>query len=146
MNNESMQHTILSVEKEVEVRFGEVDSMGIVWHGSYVKYFEDGREAFGKRYGIGYLDIFNQGYYAPLVDLNFKFKKPLIYGKKAIVKTTFINTDAAKIKFEYEIMSPEDRSIITTGSSTQVFLDKSYELILTTPSFFIEWKKSHGLI
>lgn len=141
-----MQDTLLSAEKEIEIRFGEVDSMGIVWHGSYVKYFEDGREAFGKKYGIGYLDIFNHGYYAPLVDLNFKFKKPLIYGKKVIVKTMFVNCDAAKLLFRYELISPEDESIITTGSSTQVFLDKSYELILTTPTFFTEWKKRYGLI
>ena len=25
--------------KEINVRFGEVDSMAIVWHGNYIKYF-----------------------------------------------------------------------------------------------------------
>ena len=36
------------------VRFSEVDSMQVVWHGEYVRYFEDGREAFGRKYpGIG---------------------------------------------------------------------------------------------
>ena len=30
-----------------QVRFSEVDSMKIVWHGEYIRYFEDGREAFG---------------------------------------------------------------------------------------------------
>ena len=151
MNNISNKYceqkaTSLEAETEVSVRFCEVDSMGIVWHGSYVKYFEDGREAFGKKYGIGYLDIFGNGFYAPLVDLDFKFKKPLIYGKKAIVKTRYINSDAAKLIFEYEIVSAEDGSIIATGSSTQVFLNKSYELILSCPDFYLDWKKKNGLI
>ena len=105
--------------------------------------------AFGwlyRKYGIGYLDIFGNGFYAPLVDLDFKFKKPLIYGKKAIVKTRYINSDAAKLIFEYEIVSAEDGSIIATGSSTQVFLNKSYELILSCPDFYLKWKKDNGLI
>ena len=82
--------------KEFEVRFSEVDSMGIVWHGSYAKYFEDGREEFGKKFGLGYMFIFRNGFYAPLVDLNFQFKKPLPYETKAVIETKYINTPAAK--------------------------------------------------
>ena len=48
----------LTAEKEIEVRFSEVDSMGIVWHGSYSLYFEEAREEFGRKYDLGYLKIF----------------------------------------------------------------------------------------
>jgi acyl-CoA thioester hydrolase len=131
--------------KEFEVRFSEVDSMGIVWHGSYAKYFEDGREEFGKKFGLGYMHIFNCGYYAPLVDLNFQFKKPLPYESKAIVETKYINSPAAKIQFEYRIFLPGDESVICTGSSTQVFLDKNYQLVWFMPGFYEEWKNRLGL-
>lgn len=40
---------------EFDIRFSEVDSMNVVWHGSYPLYFEDAREAFGRKYGLGYL-------------------------------------------------------------------------------------------
>jgi acyl-CoA thioester hydrolase len=131
--------------KEFEVRFSEVDSMGIVWHGQYAKYFEDGREDFGKQFGLGYMFIFRNGFYAPLVDLNFQFKKPLPYETKAMVETKFINSPAAKIQFEYRIYLPSDNSTICTGSSTQVFLDKNYQLIWFIPPFFNEWKTKYGL-
>ena len=42
--------------KDVRVRFSETDNLGVVWHGNYVKYFEDGREAFGREHNISYLD------------------------------------------------------------------------------------------
>ena len=43
-------HTkILSHQTQVRVRFSEIDSMHIVWHGEYLRYFEDGREA-GKQF------------------------------------------------------------------------------------------------
>lgn len=46
---------ILKAIKNITPRFSEVDSMNIVWHGSYPLYFEDAREAFGEKYGLGYL-------------------------------------------------------------------------------------------
>ena len=70
-----MDNKILSAEKNFEIRFSEVDSMSFVWHGSYPLYFEDARESFGEKYGLGYMVIFNSGYYAPLVDLSFHYKK-----------------------------------------------------------------------
>ena len=46
----------ISHTSEVRVRFAECDPLGIVWHGNYIQYFEDGREAFGRHHGISYLD------------------------------------------------------------------------------------------
>lgn len=128
------------------VRFSEVDSMKIVWHGSYVKYCEDGRESFGKTYGLGYLDVYAQGYAIPLVNLTLDYKNPLIYGDEAIVETRFIDTEAAKIQFEYRIYRLSDNLLIAEAKSTQVFLNQSFELELNPPAFFIEWKKKTGII
>ena len=135
----------LKASKEIEVRFSEVDSMNIVWHGAYALYFEDARGAFGAKYGLGYLDIFGAGYYAPLVDLSFNYKQPLVYGQRARVDIVYKNTDAAKIIFEYEIRSVVDNSLIATGRSVQVFLDKQYQLVWTNPSFYEEWKIRHEI-
>jgi acyl-CoA thioester hydrolase len=136
----------LFASTEVTVRFSEVDSMGIVWHGSYAKYFEDAREAFGKKYNLGYLRIFGEGFYAPLVTLDFSYKKPLVYGDVAIVEVIYKNTEAAKICFEYKIFNAKDKSLIATGKSIQVFLDKDYILLWTNPEFYAEWKKENGLL
>ena len=135
----------LKASKEIEVRFSEVDSMNIVWHGSYALYFEDARGEFGKKYGLGYLDIFGHGYYAPLVDLQFSYKKPLTFGRKARVDITFRNTEAAKIIFDYKIYDSADNSLIATGTSVQVFLDKQYQLVWNSPDFYLEWKQKNGL-
>ena len=131
----------LNASIEVKVRFSEVDSMSIVWHGSYALYFEEAREAFGEKYGLGYLDIFGQGYYVPLVDLKFSYKKPLIYGKKARIEIEYKESEAAKIVFEYMIFDCDNNSLIATGSSVQVFLDKQYQLVWANPPFYEEWKK-----
>lgn len=137
--------TYLKASKDFSVRFSEVDSMGIVWHGSYAKYFEDAREEFGRVYNLGYLRIFSEGVYAPLVELNFNYKKPLIYGDSATVEIIYKPVESAKICFEYTIYSKKDGSIIATGNSVQVFLDKNYQLLWTNPEFYIEWKRKNGV-
>lgn len=136
----------MNARKEIEVRFSEVDSMGIVWHGAYAKYFEDAREEFGKQYNLGYQRIFAEGFYAPLVKLDFNYKKPLVHGDKVIVEITYIPTDAAKICFDYKLLSPVDNSLIATGTSIQVFLDKKYVLVWNNPAFYLNWKKDNGIV
>jgi acyl-CoA thioester hydrolase len=136
----------LSINTEVPVRFSEVDSLKIVWHGHYIKYMEDGREAFGKKYGLGYLDYFNNDLLTPIVKINIDYKNPLLYGDTAIIETAFMDCDAAKIIFNYKIFRSSDHQIVATGESIQVFLNNEKELWLTLPPFFIEWKKKMGLI
>ena len=51
----------------VQVKFSEIDSMQRVWHGSYVTYFEDGRESFVRHYPrIGYADMQRSVIYEPI--------------------------------------------------------------------------------
>lgn len=134
---------LLQADKEITVRFSEVDSMNIVWHGSYPLYFEDAREAFGLKYGIDYLTIFGNGYYAPLVDLEFHYKRPIVYGMTVRVNIKYRPTDAAKIIFDYEIFNTADDELMATGSSVQVFLDKEYKLVWINPEFYENWKKEY---
>jgi len=140
-----MSEITLSDHKEVTVRFSEVDSMKIVWHGHYLKYFEDGRESFGLKYNLGYLDVYRHNVMIPIVKVNCDYKKPLVYGDELIVETRFIPNEAAKIVFDYTITRKNDGEIVATGSSTQVFLTPEGELLLTSPEFFTGWKSKWGV-
>ncbi len=136
----------LKSTKEFEIRFSEVDSINIVWHGSYPLYFEDAREKFGEEYGLDYMTIFDNGYLAPLVDISFHYKKPMRYGTHPRIEIKYVPTEAAKIVFDYEIIDTEDNSVIATGRSIQVFLDKNYQLIWDTPPFYQKWKEKWGQV
>jgi len=137
--------TGLTVSQEIRVRFNETDPLGIVWHGYYITYFEDGREAFGRHYGISYLDIAKTGYTTPIVKSVCEHKLSLRYGDVIRIETTMIDTPAAKMIFKYTIFDANNE-IACTGETVQVFLDNKSELMLTNPPFFEEWKKKMGLI
>ncbi|MGL5938339.1 MAG: acyl-CoA thioesterase [Phocaeicola sp.] len=137
----------LKSETTVRVRFSEVDSMQVVWHGDYVRYLEDGREDFGRKFaGLGYMDFYAHGYTAPIVDLSIQYKRSLTCNDTAIVETRYLGAEGAKICFEYEIRRESDGEVVATGSSTQVFLDSAGELQLLPPSFYIIWKEKWELL
>lgn len=131
----------LIAKTEIKVRFSEVDSMQVVWHGEYVRYFEDGRETFGLLYpGIGYMDFYSNGYTAPIVDLQLQYLRPLSINDTATVEIRYIETESAKLCFEYEIRKNSDGEIVARGRSVQVFIDAMGSLCLTNPAFYEEWK------
>lgn len=135
----------LVTEKEIEVRFSEVDLMKVVWHGSYPLYFEDAREAFGREWGLSYEKYMELNTFAPIVELNIKYRKPILYGSKPVVRITYVPTSAAKVIFDYEIFDPKDGTVFATARSVQVFMSPDGQLLWFCPDFYKEWKAKYDL-
>lgn len=131
---------------DIFVRFSEVDSMAVVWHGNYVKYLEDGREAFGRQYGLGYNDVYAAGYMTPIVKMELNYVKTTSYGEELSIESKLIPTDAAKVVFEYRVFRKSDNALVLKAKTVQVFMDLEGNMELSNPDFYLEWKKKNGLI
>jgi len=137
----------LSAQTEIKIRFNEVDSLRIVWHGHYVKYLEEAREAFGKKYEMGYLDVEKHGYATPIVKVDIDYKQQLRYGDDVIIEAEYVDTAAAKLVFHYTLWRKKDMVVVAKAKTIQVFLElDTLELSLTHPQFGIEWKKKWGVV
>ncbi len=126
------------------VRFNECDPLGIVWHGHYIVYFEDGREAFGREHGMTYLEVQRNGFATPIVKTSTEHLLPLKYGETFCVETEFVNSSSAKLIFTYKIFNGENQ-LVCTGETVQVFIDDNRTLQLYNPDFFQQWKDKMGL-
>lgn len=128
----------------VQVRFSEIDPMRRVWHGSYVIYFEDGRESFGRHYpGIGYADMQRAGIYAPVYELRAKYYAPLFINERAEIHTHYVHKLGACLDFFYRIYRESDHTLCAEGSTTQLFIDLQGELMTELPSYYQEWQKKY---
>lgn len=124
----------------IPVRFQEVDTLRIVWHGHYISFFEAAREAFGNLNGFGYRDMVKHEVAVPIVKLTCDYKRPLRYGDEARVRATYHFTAAAKIVYTYEVFIHATDELAATGRTEQVFTEpESGELILFYPEFMTEW-------
>lgn len=119
----------------VTVRFKEADVLGIVWHGNYVAYLEDARQALGERLGLSYQDILDEGYLAPVVDLKIQYKAPARYGDKLDVTAVMQPTEVPKLVMTYEVRRAADGRLLAAAETTQVFTTPEGELALNFPAF-----------
>lgn len=120
---------------ERPVRFEEVDPLGIVWHGRYPSYFEDGRVNLGMRYGIGYLDMKKNNVAAPIKQMHMDYVRPLSFGDTAFIETLLHWNEAARLNYEFIIRNGAGE-VTTTGYTVQLFVDTDQELMMFPPDFY----------
>lgn len=131
---------------KVPVRFSEIDCMCRAWHGSYVKYLEDGRESFGRHFpGIGYADIAAARKFAPIVDLHIKYYGPLSINDVAVIRTRYVHKLGARLDYSYEIRRESDNALCVKATTTQLFIDENEQLMLEEPEYYLNWKKKYNL-
>ena len=143
MRKDSYTPTALTASVIIRVRFSETDPLVIVWHGNYIKYFEEGREAFGRKYGLSYLDVQREGYATPIVKSLCEHKKMVRYGELLEVQAHYMDTTAAKLVFHYLIYNAA-KDLVCTGETIQVFTTlKEGTLSLYNPEFYEQWREQH---
>ena len=120
---------------ERQVRFEEVDQLGIVWHGRYASYFEDARAALGEHYDINYLDFHKNGVVAPIKKMHVEYHQPLTYPDAFTIEGILHWSDAARLNYEY-IIRNSDGVITTTGYTVQMMLDLDKNLYMILPPFY----------
>jgi acyl-CoA thioester hydrolase len=139
----------------VRVRFNEVDSLRVVWHGHYLAYCEEGRGAFGREYGFSYQAILEAGYIAPLVHSELDYFRPARFDQIINVETRLHVDPGARINISYILTDaeanagtdaaadPRPEHPIAVGRSVQVFTEVGGDLVLTRPDFFSEFLAAH---
>ena len=135
----------LVVEKELEIRFSEVDMMGVVWHGNYPLYLEDAREAFGAEFGLSYELYIRENVFVPIVKMDVDYKRPVRFGMRPVIRIEYVPTDAAKVIFDYKLYDKESGDVFLTARTVQVFMDRDYKLMWLSPDFYTQWKRQMGL-
>ena len=135
----------LVVEKELEIRFSEVDMMGVVWHGNYPLYLEDAREAFGAEFGLSYALYIKENVFVPIVKMDVDYKRPVRFWMRPVIRIEYVPTDAAKVIFDYKLYDKESGDVFLTARTVQVFMDRDYKLMWFSPDFYTQWKRQMGL-
>ena len=111
-----MEHEI-----QVRVRYSETDQMGVVYHGSYIPFFEMGRVEWLRNKGVSYKSLEESGIALPIVSMSINYKKPARYDDLLTVKTRFKKYSSVKIEFDCEIFG-EQNDLLTTAHFILVFV------------------------
>ncbi len=112
----------LQADVTIDVPFHDVDSMGVVWHGHYLKYFEVARTALLRRVGMDLADMEASGCIWPVVTCDLRYLRPLRYGQKVRVQATLEAYDC-RLRIHYEIHDLASGERLTRGTTLQLPVD-----------------------
>ena len=128
----------LQVEVEMQIPFFDVDMMEIAWHGHYVKYLEVARCALLDRLDHNYLQMRDSGYGWPVIDLQIRYIRPLLFQQRVRVKADLVEWEN-RLKLNYLISDAATGERLTRASTVQVAVDlASREMQLASPRVFID--------
>ena len=129
---------VLQAEVEILVPFFDVDSMDVVWHGHYIKYFEVARCALLERIGHNYQQMRDAGYAWPVIDVQLRYMRGARFNQRIIVRADLIEWEN-RLKINYLINDAVTGERMTRGTSVQVAVEiASREMQLASPRVFVE--------
>jgi acyl-CoA thioester hydrolase len=129
---------VLQAEIELVVPFFDVDMMEVVWHGHYVKYFEEARCALLDKLGHNYRQMRDAGYAWPVIDLQLRYIRGAQFGQRIKVRADLVEWEN-RLKIHYLITDAASGERMTRGSSVQVAVEiATREMLLASPRVFVD--------
>lgn len=106
---------------EIVVRYAETDMMGVVYHGSYLPWFEIGRTQLLKDIGLSYRKLESEGFRLPVLEVSVQYLRPAVYDDTIAIHSTVREKPGVRIRIEYEVRRGD--VLIATGWTLHAFVD-----------------------
>jgi acyl-CoA thioester hydrolase len=131
-----MTHSLTS-QFDMEVPFFDVDSYRLVWHGNYPKYFEIARCVLLEEIGYPYQKMEESGYFFPVIDLQVKYIKPIVFKQRILVQ-------AHLREWEHKLVI--DYLICDQGSSEKLTKARTQQVAVKMPEQITQFTSPRELI
>ena len=112
---------MIQTRASVTVRYAETDMMGIVYHGSYIPWFEVARTQLLREQGFPYRQLETDGYRIPVLEVSARYLRPAVYDDNLTIVATIKEKPSIRIRIEYEVRRGEE--LLATGQSAHAFCD-----------------------
>lgn len=127
----------LSIDIPLKAEFYDVDSMRFVWHGNYVKYYEQARCTLLDKIGYNYSEMERYGIAWPVVKMDIKYIKPIKFGQKFRIKAT-LDEYENRLKISFVIYDDITGAVLNKGTTVQMAVDmETEESLLVSPPHVI---------
>ena len=108
-----------------------------------VRFFEQVRSALFKKIDYDYVQMNESGYYWPIIDLQIRYIKPIVYEQKVAAEARLVEYEHY-IKIEYLIRDVRTEEKLTKGMTKQVAVKKSnMEMQLVSPGILHDKLKAY---
>jgi acyl-CoA thioester hydrolase len=101
------------------VIYGDTDQMGVVYYGTYLRFFEGARNEWIRGLGITYRDIEEKGIMLPVYEAAVQYLKAAKYDDLLEIHLVVTHT-RVKIRFEYKVHKSGSDEVLALGHTVHV--------------------------
>lgn len=121
--------------QDVRVYYHDTDSYGVVWHGAYVRWLEEGRVELCEMLGLKLDDMQADGVTLPVVDMHIRYKSSAFMNDRLVVETVISALKPMSVTFSHAIKDKATGQVKIQAETTIVSLDKNGKLIKRFPNY-----------
>lgn len=122
---------------EATVAFHDIDIVGVMWHGHYLKYLENARWALMNQIGFGFEAMTASGFAWPIVEMHVKYVHAARLGDELRVRASLVEWEN-RLAFNYLVLRA-DGERLARAKSVQVAVDVTNgALQFTTPRALLD--------
>ena len=122
----------------IEVPFHDVDTMNVVWHGHYLKYFEIARYKLLDQFHYNYNQMRDSGYAWPVIESHVRYAQGIVFEQKIRVRAILKEWEN-RLKIEYQIFDDVSGKKLTKGYTTQVAVHiQTREMCFQSPQVLLD--------
>lgn len=110
------------VTTSLRILYADTDQMGVVYHGNYLRFFEQGRAEFLRDAGEPYAEAERvYGMRLPVVEALVTYKAPAHYDEIVSIHTRLVAIGRASLRFAYEVTRGE--TVLALGHTAHACVD-----------------------
>ena len=131
----------MTIKIQYKVHFFDTDTMGVVHHSNYIRWFEIGRVEYLRSIGIDLNDMMLDGILFPITKVEAQYHSPAYFDDLLEIETTAVALTKAKMEFEYKVFRNGDDKVLVTGFTQNVFTNKETGKITRLPDKYYNLMK-----
>ena len=122
----------------IEIPFHDIDTMNVVWHGHYLKYFEIARCKLLEQFNYNYNQMRASGYAWPVIESYVRYVQGIEFEQKIRVRAVLKEWEN-RLKIEYLIFDAVSGRKLTKGFTSQVAVHiEKREMCFQSPQVLLD--------
>ncbi len=105
------------------VLYADTDAMGIVYHGTYLRFFETGRNEYFRACGASYDVVERAGYHLVVIEIGAKYRAPARFDDDLLIETGMALLGPTRLLFRYRLRRASTGELLTEGFTEHACVD-----------------------
>jgi len=110
---------------EFRIYLEDTDAQGIVYHGTYVRFFERGRSEVLEALGVPVAEAARPDCRLVVYEMRIRFRRPAFLGEKIEVSTSMERSSEYRLVFRQQIRRKGETDILVSAETDIVAIDEA---------------------